>query len=130
MLKQIEKQKPKSFGEGTKGIVGNKILSNIIQEFGIDLQEQKKQDKKKKRKKFLEYLSKKDSENIEDSKYGKEEDDKNARLKTDFGDGAKLMIKSTLKYIGKDGFSFVFFSCNIYYFFCIFLIGIFIYDFW
>ena len=46
VLKQIEKQKPKSFGEGTKGIVGNKILSNIIQEFGIDLQEQKKQDKK------------------------------------------------------------------------------------
>ena len=67
--------------------------------------EKRLKDKKKKRKKFLEYLSKKDSENIEDSKYGKEEDDKNARLKTDFGDGAKLMIKSTLKYIGKDGLS-------------------------
>ena len=45
VLKQIEKQKPKSFGEGTKGIIGNKILSNIIKEFRIDLQETKKQDK-------------------------------------------------------------------------------------
>ena len=41
-LKQLIKQKPKSFGECTKEIIGNKILSNIIKEFRIDLQEQKK----------------------------------------------------------------------------------------
>ena len=46
VLKQLVKQKPKSFGEGTKGIIGNKILSNIIKEFRIDLQEQKKLEKK------------------------------------------------------------------------------------
>ena len=43
-LKQLIKQKPKSFGECTKEIIGNKILSNIIKEFRIDLQEQKKLD--------------------------------------------------------------------------------------
>ena len=42
VLKQLIKQKPKSFGECTKEIIGNKILSNIIKEFKIDLQEQKK----------------------------------------------------------------------------------------
>ena len=46
VLKQLVKQKPKSFGEGTKGIIGNKILSNIIKEFRIDLQEQKNLEKK------------------------------------------------------------------------------------
>ena len=46
VLKQLVKQKPKSFGEGTKGIIGNKILSNIIKEFRIDLQEQKKLEQK------------------------------------------------------------------------------------
>ena len=46
VMKQLVKQKPKSFGEGTKGIIGNKILSNIIKEFRIDLQEQKKLEKK------------------------------------------------------------------------------------
>ena len=46
VLKQLVKQKPKSFGEGTKGIIGNKILSNIIKEFRIDLQEQKKLERK------------------------------------------------------------------------------------
>ena len=46
VLKQLVKQKPKSFGEGTKGIIGNKILSNIIKEFRIDLQEQKILEKK------------------------------------------------------------------------------------
>ena len=45
VLKQLVKQKPKSFGEGTKGIIGNKILSNIIKEFRIDLEEQKKLEK-------------------------------------------------------------------------------------
>ena len=44
VLKQLIKQKPKSFGEGTNEIIGNKILSNIIKEFRIDLQEQKKLD--------------------------------------------------------------------------------------
>ena len=33
VLKQLIKQKPKSFGECTKEIIGNKILSNIIKEF-------------------------------------------------------------------------------------------------
>ena len=46
VLTQLVKQKPKSFGEGTKGIIGNKILSNIIKEFRIDLEEQKKLEKK------------------------------------------------------------------------------------
>ena len=45
LKQQLVKQKPKSFGEGTKGIIGNKILSNIIKEFRIDLQEQKKLEK-------------------------------------------------------------------------------------
>ena len=42
VLKQNIKQKPKSFGECTNEIIGNKILSNIIKEFRIDLDEQKK----------------------------------------------------------------------------------------
>ena len=45
LKQQLVNQKPKSFGEGTKGIIGNKILSNIIKEFRIDLQEQKKLEK-------------------------------------------------------------------------------------
>ena len=45
LKQQLANQKPKSFGEGTKGIIGNKILSNIIKEFRIDLQEQKKLEK-------------------------------------------------------------------------------------
>ena len=42
VLKQLIKQKPKSFGEGSKEIIGNKILSNIIKEFRKDLKDQKK----------------------------------------------------------------------------------------
>ena len=55
----------------------------------------------------MQYLNKKTSNNNnnEESKYGNEEDYKNSRLKTDFNDGAKNMIKSTLKYIGKEGLS-------------------------
>ena len=46
-----------------------------------------------------------DSKNKEDdSKYGKEEDYKNAHLKTDFNNDAKKKIKTTLKYIGKEGY--------------------------
>ena len=41
VLKQLIKQKPKSFGECTKEIIGNKILSNIIKEFRKDLKEKK-----------------------------------------------------------------------------------------
>ena len=42
VLKQLIKQKPRSFGECTNEIIGNKILSNIIKEFRKDLKEQKK----------------------------------------------------------------------------------------
>ena len=42
VLKQLIKQKPRSFGECTNEIIGNKILSNIIKEFRKDLKDQKK----------------------------------------------------------------------------------------
>ena len=50
-------------------------------------------------------LAKKDSEKKEDSKYGKEEDNQEVPLKTEYDDGGKIVIKSTLKFIGKEGLS-------------------------
>ena len=49
-------------------------------------------------------LGKKDLEENDDSDYGKEEDYyKNNRLKTDYDYGGKMLIKSKLRNIGKDG---------------------------
>ena len=68
--------------------------------------EKKLKEKRKRRINFLQSLTKKDSNKKEDSKYGKEEDYKNARLKTDFEEDAKNLVKSTLKYLGKEGLSY------------------------
>ena len=59
---------------------------------------------KKKKKVFMKSLGKKDLEENDDSDYGKEEDYyKNNRLKTDYDYGGKMLIKSKLRNIGKDG---------------------------
>ena len=64
VLKQLIKQKPKSFGEGTNEIIGNKILSNIIKEFKIDLQEQKKLDQNYNNKNINKNLNKNINKNM------------------------------------------------------------------
>ena len=60
---------------------------------------------KKKKKSFMKFFGKKDSEENDDSNYGNEEEDyyKNNRLKTDYDYGGKLLIKSKLKKLGKEG---------------------------
>ena len=85
----------------------NELIENSKQDSEDEENKEKKLNERKKRKtRFIQSLTKKDSQNKEDdSKYGKEEDYKNARLKTDFNDDAKKTIKTTLKYIGKDGIS-------------------------
>ena len=86
----------------------NKIIEESKQNFeqekdnssknGIKLREGKNR--------FIQYLHKKTSNNKnEESKYGNEDDYKNYRLKTDFNEGVKNMIKSTLKHLGKEGLS-------------------------
>ena len=53
----------------------------------------------------MKFFGKKDSEEKDDSNYGNEEEDyyKNNRLKTDYDYGGKLLIKSKLKKLGKEG---------------------------
>ena len=85
----------------------NKLIEESKQNY-----EQEKENSSKKgfklragKNRFFEYLNKKNSKNEEDSKYGNIEDYKNARLKTEFNENAKNMIRSTLKHIGKEGVS-------------------------
>ena len=86
----------------------NKIIEESKQNFEQEKENSSKNGIKLRegKNRFIQYLNKKTSNNNnEESKYGNEEDYKNSRLKTDFNDGAKNMIKSTLKYIGKEGLS-------------------------
>ena len=59
--------------------------------------------KKKRKNNFLQSLTRKEAEKNEESNYGKKEDYKNTRLKTDCDESGKYLIKSTLKLIGKEG---------------------------
>ena len=103
-IKKFTKKK----NTNTKKNIKNKIIEESKQSY-----EQEKDNSSKNaiklregKNRFIQYLNKKTSKNNnEESKYGNEEDYKNSRLKTDFNDGAKNMIKTTLKYIGKDGLS-------------------------
>ena len=59
--------------------------------------------KKKRKNNFLQSLTRKEAEKNDISNYGKKEDYKNTRLKTDCDESGKYLIKSTLKLIGKEG---------------------------
>ena len=101
--------------EGKKKILKKKEINkekniNLIDESKKDEEnseanEKKLKEKRKRKNNFLKSLAKKDSEKKEDSKYGKEEDNQEAPLKTEYDDGGKIVIKSTLKFIGKEGLS-------------------------
>ena len=82
------------------------LIENSKQESeNSEEKEIKLREKRKRKINFLQSLEKKDSSKKSDSKYGKEEDYKNARLKTDFEEDGKILVKSTLKYLGKEGLS-------------------------
>jgi len=125
--KKMNRIKQQDIGEDS--LFGNKLLINerkkkilkkieLNKEKNKDLIDESKKDeenseekeiklkeKRKRKTNFLNSLGKKDSGKKEDSKYGKEEDNKEAPLKTEYNDGGKIVIKSTLKYIGKEGLS-------------------------
>ena len=94
-----------------KRIIKNERKKELIEE-SKQISENENENSSKKnikllggKNRFIQYLNKKTSKNEEESKYGNENEYRNDRMKTDYNIDAKNMIKSTLKYIGKDGLS-------------------------
>ena len=98
--KKIPKNARKIKEESEELIETSKMDSEISGEKGKIFKH-----KRKRKNNFLSSLTKKNEEQKEESNYGKKEDYKNTRLKTDCDESGKYLIKSTLKLIGKEGLS-------------------------
>ena len=87
----------------------NNLIEESKNEIEININENSKvndiinlKERKKLKKRIISPINKKEIKQ-EESKYDKGEDEKNARLKTDYDDGTKYKIKNTLKHLGKKG---------------------------